>query len=259
MTDYFVWSIDPIIFSIGSFGIRWYSLMFATGFIAGFYIMRDVFKHENKPEEKLDSLLIHLVLGTVIGARLGHVLFYEPGYYLSNPLEIIKIWEGGLASHGGAMGVLISLFLFVRKHQFSYLWLLDRLVIPIALTTSLIRLGNFFNSEILGNKSDLPWAIIFSRIDQIPRHPVQLYESMAYLAIFALLFFVYRKQQRKPAAGLLFGSYLIIAFSARIFLESFKTKQASFDAPLAMSMGQWLSVPFILAGIFLLVKALKKT
>jgi prolipoprotein diacylglyceryl transferase len=219
--------------------------------------MRHVFKNENKPEEKLDSLLIHLVLGTVIGARLGHVLFYDPEYYFSHPLEIVMVWKGGLASHGGGIGVLTAIYLFCKKHGFSYLWSVDRLAIPVALTGAFIRLGNFFNSEILGIPSSVPWAVIFSRIDQIPRHPVQLYESFTYAVIFVVLLLIYKKKDHNPQPGLLIGVFLVMVFTARMLLEGLKSKQAAFEPAMSLSMGQWLSIPFLLAGIFFVYRAIK--
>lgn len=257
MNNHIIWNIDPVIFSVGGFGPRWYSLLFAAGFIIGFYFLRHVFAKENKPEEAIDSLLIHMVLGTVIGARLGHVLFYDPGYYFSNPLEILMVWKGGLASHGAGIGILIANWIFCRKHGFKFMWSVDRLVIPVALSGTFIRLGNFFNSEILGIPSSVPWAVVFSRIDQIPRHPVQIYESISYAIIFIVLLMIYKKSNNTPKAGLLFGVFLTMVFTARLLLEGLKSKQAAFEPAMALSMGQWLSIPFLIAGIFFMVRALK--
>ena len=217
-----------------------------------------IYKKENKSLENLDSILMYMVIGTVIGARLGHVLFYDPGYYLAHPLEIVMIWKGGLASHGGGLGIIIAIYFYCRKHPDQpFLWLLDRLAIPTALGASFIRIGNFFNSEILGVQSDLPWAVIFDRIDSIPRHPVQLYESITYLIVFIILLTIYRQLFDRLKNGVLFGTMLILIFGARFFLEFIKTHQASYTGDAAFSVGQWLSIPMVIAGIVLLLLGLK--
>ena len=203
------------------------------------------------------SLLTHLVLGTLVGARLGHCLFYEPAYYLSHPVDILKIWEGGLASHGGAAGVLIALWLYSRKHSDqSYLWLLDRIAVPAALGGALIRVGNLLNSEILGLPTDVPWAFVFARVDQIPRHPVQLYEAAVYAVTFVTLLIIYRRLRAKTPEGLLLGLLLVAIFTARFFLEFFKERQSAYGEDLPLSVGQWLSVPFVVVGVVLLWRAL---
>ena len=255
MPAYIYWNQDPDLFSIGPLTIRWYGLLFALGFFLGYVIVRWMYRRENKPERDLDPLLIYMLLGTVIGARLGHVLFYDPGYYLSRPLEILKIWQGGLASHGGAIGILIALYLYARKHPGqSFLWLLDRIAVPTALAGALIRLGNLFNSEIVGEPSDLPWAVVFARVDTLPRHPAQMYESLAYAAVFLLLMAVYRRVGKETPRGLLLGLFLGAVFTARFFIEFVKVPQAAFGTDLALSMGQWLSLPFIIAGALLLAR-----
>lgn len=196
---------------------------------------------------------MYLVIGTVVGARLGHVFFYDPGYYLSNPLEIIKVWKGGLASHGGGLGVLLATYLYSRKHPTQpYLWLIDRLAIPTALAGAFIRIGNFFNSEILGTPSNVPWAIVFERIDNIPRHPVQLYESITYAVIFFILMTVYKQRADNLRPGLLMGLLLVLVFSARFMLEFVKVHQAAYASEF-LSVGQWLSIPAVLVGVVLLV------
>lgn len=255
MNQHLVWNMAPEILSIGPITFRWYGLLFGSAFLVGFFIVRWMFRREGKPETDLDSLLLHMVIGTVIGARLGHCLFYDPAYYLSQPLEIFKIWEGGLASHGAAIGILISMALYVKKHPSqSYLWVFDRIVIPTALGGCFIRLGNFFNSEILGLPSLAPWAVIFSRNDLIPRHPVQLYEAISYLAIFVLLLLIYIFQI-KPRTGLIFGVFLTTVFSSRIWLEFFKTRQEAFDQGFALNMGQILSLPLVALGLILIIRA----
>ena len=190
----FHWNVSPEILSLGPLVIRWYGLMFLLGFSLGYYLMVKVCRWEGMPIEKLDSLLVHLVLGTTIGARLGHCLFYDPVHYLTHPLEILKIWEGGLASHGGSLGVIIAIWLFCRKNpEFTLMWVYDRIVIFTVMTGGFIRLGNLFNSEILGKPTGSDWGVVFSRVDAFPRHPAQVYESICYFLIFAVLFQVYLK------------------------------------------------------------------
>jgi prolipoprotein diacylglyceryl transferase len=196
--------------------------------------------------------------GTMIGARLGHVLFYAPGYYFSHPVEILKIWEGGLASHGGTLGVIVGIWLYSRRYpQFSMMWMLDRLSIPTALVASFIRIGNLMNSEIIGKPADVPWSFVFLRVDNIPRHPGQLYESIAYFLLFVCTMTLYRRNPFRPA-GFFFGIMLIWIFTARIFLEYFKENQEAFEQGMIMNMGQILSIPFVLFGLYLLINALRQ-
>lgn len=250
--EHFVWNINPEIFRIGSFGPRYYGLLFACGFMVGYQIMRKIFLIEGHKEEDLSSLLFHMMMGTIIGARLGHCLFYEPEYYLSNPLQILMIWKGGLASHGGTIGVLLACYLYKRHHpDQGYLWLADRLSIGTAFTAACIRLGNFFNSEILGKPTDAPWAIIFSRVDQQPRHPSMLYESATYLVLFFILLALYFRQKEKLRPGLLLGTLLTWVFTARVFIEMTKENQVAFENDMLLNMGQLLSFPFILIGLLL--------
>ncbi len=231
--------------------------MFLLGFSIGYAIIRWMCRIENKSFERLEGLLVYVMAGTMIGARLGHVLFYAPEYYLSHPVEILKIWEGGLASHGGTLGVMIGIWLYSRRYpEFSTIWMLDRLSIPTALVAAFIRIGNLMNSEILGRPSDLPWAFVFLRQDNIPRHPGQLYESLAYFALFLFTMTLYRRNPFRPD-GFFFGIMLIWIFLARIFLEYFKENQEAFEQGMWMNMGQILSVPFVLFGVYLLVRALR--
>ncbi len=255
----FHWNADPIIFSIGFFQLRWYSLAFLLGFSLGYKIMSKFCEWEGKSQEALDSLLVHLVLGTTIGARLGHTLFYEPSYYLQNPLEIFKVWEGGLASHGGVLGVIIAIWLFRRKNsEFSLIWLYDRLSIPTIMTCGFIRIGNFFNSEILGRPTDGSWGVIFDRVDQYPRHPAMLYEALSYILVSWLAFRIYNSRRDKTPHGLIFGFVLAAAFLARFILEFFKENQVSFESQMTFNMGQLLSLPFIAFGSYLVLKALRQ-
>ncbi|MCE3011382.1 MAG: prolipoprotein diacylglyceryl transferase [Proteobacteria bacterium] len=253
------WSVSPDLIALGPVKIRWYGLMFVAGFSIGFQFMKWVCRREGKSSEVLDSLLVHLVLGTTIGARLGHCLFYDPGYYLSNPLKILAIWEGGLASHGGALGVIIACFLFARKNpEMPGLWILDRIAIPTVLTGAFIRLGNLMNSEILGKPTDGTWGFIFTRVDQIPRHPAQLYESFCYFLIFVASFLMYKVWPRSQSRGFLFGFVVGTIFLCRIFLEFFKENQEAFEASWPLNMGQMLSVPYVMICYYLVIQALKK-
>lgn len=251
------WSVDPDLIAFGPLRIRWYGLMFLAGFTIGYFIVRDMCRREGKPFARLENLLIYLVAGTAIGARLGHCLFYEPGYYLSNPIEIFKIWKGGLASHGGTVGVMIAVWIYTRRYpEFPFIWIADRLSAPIALVASFIRIGNLMNSEILGRPTNVPWAFVFKRVDEIPRHPAQLYESLTYFALFILLYALYlRDPKRRP--GLLFGIMLTWIFGWRIILEFFKENQEAFEAAMPLNMGQLLSVPFVVLGIYILVRWFK--
>jgi phosphatidylglycerol---prolipoprotein diacylglyceryl transferase len=250
------WDVSPLIFEIGFLKLRWYGLLFALSFVIGYQIIERVFKREGKPLKDLESLTMTMVLSTVIGARLGHCLFYSPEYYLANPLKILMVWEGGLASHGGTIGILIGLWLFTRKRKnFDYMWLLDRIAWPTALSASLIRLGNLFNSEILGRATDVSWAFVFARVDSIPRHPPQLYESISYFVIFIIMTLMYLKKGKggeKIKPGKLLGVFLTLVFSARFFIEFIKENQVGFEQSMTLNMGQILSIPFVIVGLYLL-------
>lgn len=260
------WNIDPEIFSIGPLSIRYYGILFALAFILGYLIFRKIYKKEGYSEELLDKLTWYMGLGTIIGARLGHCLFYGPQFdvydangvlkeegYLSNPINIFKIWEGGLASHGAAIGILIALYLYVRKYKFEYLWLLDRIGIVVALGGVFIRLGNLMNSEIYGHETNLPWGFIFRHAgEEVAKHPTQIYEALSYLLIFFTLYSFYNKGLLIKAKGKLFGLFLILLFSARFFIEFVKNVQSDFEFNLPINMGQILSIPFILVGVYLL-------
>ena len=253
------WDVNPEIFRIGSFAIRYYGVLWALSFYLGYIIFNSFVKKEGLKEGFLDSLTIYTAFGTILGARLGHCLFYEPAYYLSNPLEILKIWQGGLASHGAAIGILIALYLFSnKKKNYPMLWSLDRVVIVVALAGTFIRLGNLFNSEIIGKPTDVSWAFIFTAVDDLPRHPAQLYESIAYLIIFLILLFIYYKGIEKNRKGLLFGIFLVFVFTFRFFVEFVKENQSGFEAGMALNMGQILSIPFVLAGLIFILKSFKQ-
>lgn len=251
------WSASPEILTLGPLRLRWYGLMFLAGFLIGFQLMKWVCAREKKDGSQLESLLVHLVLGTTIGARLGHCLFYDPLYYLSHPLEILKIWEGGLASHGGGIGVILSLVLFSRKNpEFGVWWLLDRISIFTVMTGSFIRIGNLMNSEILGRPTGANWGVVFTRVDQIPRHPAMVYESVWYMAVFALTFGLYRRFGQKMRDGFYFGLVISLIMTGRFFIEFYKEAQEAFERSLPINMGQILSLPFIVVGMTLVIRAL---
>jgi len=256
--EHIVWSADPIAISFLGLNIHWYGILFAAAILSGLEFMKWVFKQENKDEALLDSMFLYVVVGIVVGARLGHCLFYDPAFYLANPLKILALWEGGLASHGGGVGVIIALWLYVKKHKMNFLWLLDRIAIATALFGFFVRMGNFMNSEIVGHKTQLPWGIVFAKLDNLPRHPTQLYEAFAYLFIFVFLAFVYKKYRVALENGFLFGLFLVLLFSARFLIEFVKEKQESYSIDFLLTTGQLLSVPFLLFGLFLVVASLRK-
>lgn len=249
------WHVSPEIMKLGPISLRWYGLLFALAFVFGYMILTKVYKREKKPLEDIEQLSIYVILGTVIGARLGHCLFYDPSYYLTNPIEILKVWQGGLASHGAAIGILTALYLFSRKKKDqNMIWILDRLVIVVALGGALIRLGNLFNSEIIGKATDVPWAFVFVRVDEIPRHPTQLYESLFYFLSFIILYLIYNKKSSSIKSGYLFGLFLILIFGFRFFVEFLKENQSAFESALPINMGQILSIPFILLGFYFIFR-----
>lgn len=257
---YIVWDVNPVL--IDSFvQIRYYSLMFAIGFWLGFNIVAKMFKHDGAPENWLFSLLIWVVCATIIGARLGHVFFYEWDYYSQHPEHIWRTWEGGLASHGGAIAIIIAVFLYSKfTTKLSPLWTFDRLVIPIALVGALIRIGNLMNSEIYGGPTDLPWGFIFVRGNEwpgVPVHPTQIYEALCYLALFGVLMWMYWKKHAQRRPGLIFGVFLTWLFGARFLIEFVKNDQVAREATMTLNLGQQLSIPFIIIGIGLIIWAMK--
>lgn len=264
MLDFIVWNANPILFHLGPLAVRWYGLMFAVGFFIGYQIVAKMFKHEGAPESWLGTLLIYLVVGTIVGARLGHCLFYEWDYYSQHPLDILKVWEGGLASHGGTIANIIGLFIFswcVSKKPAS--WVFDKIVVAVALVAGLIRLGNLFNSEIYGSYTELPWGMIFVRNGEtLPAHPTQLYEALLYFALFALLMWMYWKRNAEERPWLLTGVFFTVTFGGRFLIEYVKnvqvTSELAMRAQYGMDLGQILSIPFILLGIALIVYALNR-
>jgi phosphatidylglycerol---prolipoprotein diacylglyceryl transferase len=264
MTLSFVnWNVDPEIFRIGGFAIRWYGLLFASSFFFGYLILLKIFTKENIHIKYLDELTTYMIIGTILGARLGHCFFYEPHYYFQHPLKIFMIWEGGLASHGAAVGIVVTIMIFSYVKKLAFLWVMDRVVIVVALSGFLIRTGNLMNSEIFGIPTSLPWGFRFSRATDIrenliPRHPTQLYEGLSYLLIFLLIWWLYYKKDGKPSKGLLFGIFMILVFGARFLIEFIKEPQEGFEKSMILNMGQLLSIPLIVTGAILVWLAMKK-
>ena len=265
MLDYITWAANPDIIS-SPITIRWYGLMFAIGFIIGYEIVARMFRHEGAPERWLGILLIYVVVATIIGARLGHVFFYEWDVYSQDPIRILYIWEGGLASHGGTIAIILAVILysiFVTKR--SPLWTFDRLVIAIALVGGLIRLGNLFNSEIFGTATTLPWGFMFVRsrewhmLDEGQAvHPTQIYEALCYFALFGLLMWMYWKKNAEERPGLILGVFFIGIFLPRFLIEFIKNDQVAREATMTLNLGQQLSIPFILLGIGLVMYAMMR-
>lgn len=262
MLDFIIWNADPVLLSFGPLQVRWYGLAFAIGFFIGYKIMEKMFKHEGAPEKWLGILLAYLVIGTIVGARLGHVFFYQWDYYSQHPIEIFKIWEGGLASHGGTIALIIAMFIFswaVAKKPAS--WIFDKVVIPIALVGGLIRLGNLMNSEIYGDETSLPWGFVFVRAGEVvPKHPTAIYEALCYFALFVLLMWLYWKKNSEERPWLITGIFFIGIFLSRFIIEYVKEVQVNWEHEMVsqygINMGQALSIPFILVGIILVAIAL---
>lgn len=253
------WNPDPEIIDIFGFSIRYYGLFFAGGLILCVYILGWIYKRENIPSEYLDKLTMFCIIGIVVGARLGHCFFYEPVYYLSNPLEIFKIWQGGLASHGGVLGLLIAMYIYSRKTKHSMIDTADLIAVVSGLSFGFIRLGNFMNSEIVGMPTTKSWGVIFERVDSIPRHPTQLYEAIAYFIIFAVMMVLYIKRRDRLNNGFFFGFGSVLFFTARFILEFLKENQVGFEEGMTLNMGQLLSIPFILIGIGFVIYGLRRT
>jgi len=259
------WNVDPVIFWItDTFPLKYYGALFASGLLLGFYFVRNIYKKENVSLENLDSLLIYVVVGTILGARLGHCFFYEPDYFFQHPIEILLpiqkingayqfVGFQGLASHGGTIGVLIAILLYCRKYKVKLLWILDRMAIAVPITAAFIRFGNFMNSEIYGKPTNGNWGVVFQRDDLIPRHPTQLYEAFSYLLIFGILFFMFKSEKIKQTSGIIFGCFLTLLFLARFIIEFFKENQEAFENNMLINMGQILSIPFILIGLTLII------
>ncbi len=254
------WNVSPEIFSLGPIHVRWYGLLFAVGFLFGYNHGEKMWKHENIDPKWLESLFIYLIVATIVGARLGHVFFYGWEYYSQHPIEILYVWQGGLASHGGVLGIIIAMIIWSMKvSKRSILWVLDRVVVPSVFVAALIRFGNLMNSEIYGIPTNLPWGVIFERNHEtVAKHPTQIYESLSYLLTFGVLLYMYWKTKAKDYQGMLVGVFFIMVFTARFFVEFIKEDQEAFEAGMSLNMGQWLSIPFVLTGIILVILAIRK-
>lgn len=265
MLDFLVvnWHMNPEIFHIGTLSVRWYSVLFVSGFILGWYIFKWFFKREGVPYSVLDPLLYTLLIGTIVGARLGHCLFYQPDYYFGSWAgfwEIFMPWKGGLASHGGTIALFLCMIWFARRygsrHDFDFVWILDHLCIPVCFAAMFIRLGNLCNSEIYGNVTTLPWGFIFeNRGEILPKHPTQLYEALCYLLLGIVLILLYRYKADKMYRGTFIGAFFIGCFGSRFLIEFIKEPQVGFEETMTLNMGQWLSIPFVLLGIGFIVYA----
>ena len=246
----------PGLEQLGPFELRWYGLGFAAAFLLGYVLGSAMFRHAGYRQEDADALLTYLFVGTLVGARLGEVIFYNPEYYLRNPAEILMIWQGGLASHGAFIGNILAIWLYVRKRpHISYMWVLDRMTIPFAIGGVFVRIGNFFNSEIYGLPTDVPWAVIFQQVDAQPRHPSMLYEAGVGVLLFIVLWsmYKYRPWRHTPPPGALLGTFLTILFTGRFIIEISKVEQADFAVNWIVGMGQLLSIPLVIAGLYLLI------
>jgi prolipoprotein diacylglyceryl transferase len=269
--NYIHWNPDPEIINFFGISIRYYGLLFVSGLILCIYILGWIYKKESIPSENLEKLTIYAMIGIISGARLGHCLFYEPSYYLSHPLEIILpvtfppdggikfIGYQGLASHGGVLGLLIALYVCSRKTKQSMIDLIDLIAVVSGLSFGFIRLGNFMNSEIIGMPTTLPWGVIFERVDNLPRHPAQLYEAISYFIIFAAMMILYKKRRDRLRNGFFFGLGSVLFFTARFVIEFVKEDQVGFEERMIFNMGQLLSIPFIIAGIGFMIYGLRRT
>ncbi len=276
MLMYVTWDVDPELFTIFGREIRWYGLLWVIGLIVAVYIVQAIFNKEKLPQKWFDSLFVYMMLGIIVGARLGHCLFYEPAYYLANPIKILHIWEGGLASHGGVIGIIIAVWLYSKKvTKKSMLWTFDRVIVPTGFTAACIRLGNLMNHEIYGDVTSQPWGFRF--IENIPHwkagvaepifsdpsHPTQIYEALIYFLVFAITMYLYWKTDAKDKQGLLIGIGMIIIFTSRFFIEYIK--QVQVDSEIIMRentgliLGQWLSIPFVLWGVWLVWNAFRQS
>ena len=260
------WHVDPAIFHIGNFELRWYSLLFVSGFILGWFIFKWFFQREKIDTKLLDPLLYTLLICTIVGARLGHCLFYQPDYYLGSWQgfwEIFMPWKGGLASHGGTIALFLGIWWFARhygrKNDFDFVWLLDHLAIAVAFAGAFIRFGNLFNSEIYGVETSLPWGFIYElRGETVPKHPTQLYEGFTYLILGFVLIGLYKWKLDKMYRGEFIGIFLLVCFGSRFLIEFIKEPQVEFEKAMTLNMGQWLSIPFIVLGLGFLFWALDR-
>lgn len=270
LLNYITWNFDPEIINLFGFSLRYYGVLFAGGLVWCIYLLGWIFEQENVPSERLEQLSIYSMIGILAGARLGHCLLYEPSYYLSRPLEMILpitfTGDGGiaftgyqgLASHGGALGLLMALYLYSRKTKHSMVEVIDLIAVVAALSCSFIRMGNFMNSEIIGLPSELPWAVVFERVDNIPRHPAQLYEALAYCITFLIMIFLYKSKRERYSRGFFFGLVLTLCFTARFIIEFVKENQVEFEEGMLLNMGQLLSLPYLILGTGFMIYGLSR-
>lgn len=272
--DFVTWTASPVLFSFGSVTVRWYGLMFAIGFLVGYEIVYRIFRHEGARESWVGSLFIYVVVATILGARLGHVFFYDWGYYSQHLAEIPKIWEGGLASHGGTLGIMIAIWLYSRfVTRKPMLWTFDRLVVPVGFVAALIRIGNLMNHEIYGGETSMPWGFSFvtnlgqwmqgaEPVFSAPSHPTQIYEAAFYLLTFAVCMLMYWRWRCQEREGLIFGVFMLGIFVPRFFIEYIKNVQEPWEVAMranwGIDQGQLLSIPFIVLGLCLVIRALRR-
>ena len=267
MNLFITWNPDIVALDLGFFAIRWYSLCWAIGLVAVYLLMHRLYRQQKIREEQFEPMFMYCFLGILIGARLGHCLFYEPGYYLSHPIEMLlpirnvpgQGWTftgyEGLASHGGTLGLMIALWLYAKHVKLRFLHVLDNVAIVTPICACAIRLGNLMNSEIIGRPTNLPWAFIFERVDSLPRHPGQLYEALCYAIFFGIHWFFYRRCPQKVGSGFFFGLCLFLIFTSRIFIEYTKEKQEAFEEGMLLNMGQLLSIPFVVLGLYCMIRS----
>lgn len=270
MLSYITWTVDPDIISIGFLTIRWYGLMWAFGFLLGYYVESKVYEREKMTSEQMDKLFIYMLIGTVIGARLGHCFFYEPQDYIHDLSKVLYVWKGGLSSHGGACGILISLWIFSKKvAKKNYIWVMDRIVLAVALCGAFIRFGNLMNHEIYGHATDVPWAFRFitnihrwqegaAPMFSAPSHPTQIYEMLYCLVTFVVISFLYWRTNARKFEGFIFGVFLVGVFLPRFLLEFIKNSQVSFEDDMLLNMGQLLSLPLVIWGFYLLYRSISE-
>ena len=269
--NYIHWNPDPEIINVFGISIRYYGLLFVSGIIIAIYLLTWIFKRENIPSENLEKLTIYGMIGIIAGARLGHCLFYEPSYYLAHPLEMILpvafppeggvkfIGYQGLASHGGVLGLLIGLYVYSRKTKHSMIDILDLIAVVVGVSLGFIRLANFMNSEIIGMPTTKPWGVFFERVDDLPRHPAQLYEAISYFVIFVIMMILYLKMRDRLKNGILFGLATVLFFMARFIIEFLKEDQVGFEKGMTFNMGQLLSLPYIVVGIGFIIYGFWRT
>lgn len=275
MLSYITWNVDPELFTLLGREIRWYGLFWVIGLVGAIVIVQRIYDKEKLPEKWFDSLFVYMMLGIILGARIGHCLFYQPAYYLSHPLEIFYIWEGGLASHGGVIGIIIAVWLYSKKvTKKSMIWTFDRVIVPTGFTAAMIRLGNLMNHEIYGAPTSQPWGFRFIEnigawkagvaepIFSVPSHPTQIYEAIVYFLVFAVTMYLFWKTDAKKKQGLLIGIAMIMIFLSRFFIEYIKEVQVESELLMRQNtgliLGQWLSIPFVIWGIWLVWNAFRK-